>query len=280
MMIEERRSRDRFNIAVPTVVEVKDKDMIVDVLNLMSRDISKNGAFLKTTTPLPEGTSIMINMMLKINKLRELNGHGQVAMQVAAKVKRCDQYGMALCFAKHYKLVRLGLLRRTMARLKASLVTILLLITLLTVISTPEVLAENSSDLWQSGSENEITASQSFVELPDNGHFNEIDVIQHGKMNSAMLTQFGAGNNIDLLQNGHGNSTEIDQSGWGNFVDLRQSGSENYVSSYQNGGNNYSRSTQQGSDNQVIISQYGDSNAIIFLQQGHGNNAEVTQTSY
>ena len=99
----EQRSLERFDLSIPATLRVGSDSEESVSFNLLTRDISSGGAFLHTDAPLPEGTPIKMDLILPIDKLKELTGK-QAFIKVKGIVIRSESSGMAICFEPTYKI--------------------------------------------------------------------------------------------------------------------------------------------------------------------------------
>ncbi len=101
----EKRQLQRFSVALPSMIEPTGGNL--PVMSLFSRDVCAGGAFYLTDSPLPVGTPVMIKMIMKLKE----TGRSDVTnsqISVSGTVVRADASGMAVCFAKRYKIASLG----------------------------------------------------------------------------------------------------------------------------------------------------------------------------
>jgi hypothetical protein len=96
--MEERRKLERFDLTLPTTVEILDPKPGVSRTSFeyLTRDVSSGGAFLLTGHPLPIGTHVVADMVLKAENLRRSSGYPQV--KAFGYVIRTEVTGMAVCF--------------------------------------------------------------------------------------------------------------------------------------------------------------------------------------
>ena len=103
--MHEKRKLDRFDLKVPAKVEVTTSDREKEIFNLLTSDICAGGAFFHTTQPLPEGTPVKIDLILSLDKLKELKDDFKHAyIKVAGTVLRSESAGMAICFNEDYQI--------------------------------------------------------------------------------------------------------------------------------------------------------------------------------
>ncbi len=101
----EKRKLDRFNLEIPAKVEVTTLDQEKEIFDLLTSDICAGGAFFHTSQPLPEGTTVKIDLILSLGKLKELKDDFKHAhIEVAGTVLRSESAGMAICFNEDYQI--------------------------------------------------------------------------------------------------------------------------------------------------------------------------------
>lgn len=100
-VLREKRQMQRFSIALPSTIESNGKKS--PALRLVSRDVCAGGAFYPTDSPLPVGTQVMIKMIMKLGETNHSDVTGS-QISVSGTVVRADSIGMAVCFAKRYKI--------------------------------------------------------------------------------------------------------------------------------------------------------------------------------
>ncbi|MBW2091635.1 MAG: PilZ domain-containing protein [Deltaproteobacteria bacterium] len=103
MLDMERRKIERFSLELPGRVSVVDEEIIKESIELLTRDICAGGAFFYTEEPLAVGTSVRIDLVLSLEKLKKLEGK-KALIKVSGKVIRSEMKGMAICFNEDYQL--------------------------------------------------------------------------------------------------------------------------------------------------------------------------------
>lgn len=100
---KERRRLGRFRLEIPAKIEVIDSPLERKKHDLNTSNISSGGAFFHTKQPLPEGTPVKIDLILPLEKLKQLkNDHKQAYIKVTGKVLRSEIKGMAISFDQNY----------------------------------------------------------------------------------------------------------------------------------------------------------------------------------
>jgi hypothetical protein len=103
--MKERRRLERFDLTLPTTIEILDPETGVSGTSFdsLTRDVSSGGAFFLTGDPLPIGTHVMADMVLKAEHLRHPSGYPQI--KTAGLVVRAEPTGMAVRFDGQYRFV-------------------------------------------------------------------------------------------------------------------------------------------------------------------------------
>jgi hypothetical protein len=107
MNMKERRKLERFSFEVPAQIEGVIAGKGKEVLDLSTSDICAGGAFFRTTNPLPKGTRVKMELILPLDRLKELVGHKRVQVKVNGTVLRSGSTGMAICFSEDYQIMPL-----------------------------------------------------------------------------------------------------------------------------------------------------------------------------
>jgi len=104
-MVEKRRL-ERFDLSVPAKIRPVVSGRKRNVIHLLTSDVCAGGAFFHTDQPLPEGTEVRIELVLSLEKLRQLmkedSCHAHI--KVTGRVLRSESKGMAVCFDKDYEI--------------------------------------------------------------------------------------------------------------------------------------------------------------------------------
>jgi len=101
-----KRKEERFDVQAQSTVFLKDKGPQELKEDLLTTNISTGGLFLKTTYPLPIGTSLDINLVVPIDKLKKLEGD-RALIKVSGSVVRANEDGMAIRFDKECDIIAL-----------------------------------------------------------------------------------------------------------------------------------------------------------------------------
>ena len=102
---KEKRKLERFDLEIPAKIEVLQRDQMweEDILDFTTSDICSGGAFFHTSRPLPEGTEVKIDLVLPLDRLKELKEDcDQVYIRITGTVLRSESEGMAVYFNEDY----------------------------------------------------------------------------------------------------------------------------------------------------------------------------------
>jgi hypothetical protein len=93
----ENRKMERYRLSLKAKVmsaEVEDGSQSLEVL---TRDVSSCGAFFLTPTPLPVGTTVRVDLLLRIRQ-RVAQCLTRPLLKMTGSVIRCENGGMAVSF--------------------------------------------------------------------------------------------------------------------------------------------------------------------------------------
>ncbi len=107
--MEERRKLERFGLNSPARLQIIRGSGKPEKLDLTTKDISSDGAFLFAHAPIPEGANVKIDFFISLDTLRKISGEeGSVRVRVNGKVIRTNQDGIAIRFDSKYKITALS----------------------------------------------------------------------------------------------------------------------------------------------------------------------------
>ena len=99
----DRRKMERFDLKLPAKLSWAGKDKEQESIALMTNNICAGGTYLITDRPLPKGTDIKMDLILKLDRLHEFEGR-QTHIDISGFVIRTDQQGMAIRFNNKYNI--------------------------------------------------------------------------------------------------------------------------------------------------------------------------------
>lgn len=101
--MQERRREQRFDLKLPCLVTVLESGLNKDLLQIETSNISYSGAYLCTSSPLPAGTCITIEVLVRLDK-SETCAHPGSCINLNGQVLRSDAEGMAVKFDGRYQI--------------------------------------------------------------------------------------------------------------------------------------------------------------------------------
>jgi hypothetical protein len=104
--MEEKRRIERFKLKLPARVAVISQvpEQGKGIMRLETDNICSGGAFFNTSSPLPEGTQVRLDLLLDLNGLgipKRRHPH----IKVLGDVLRSESSGMAIQFDKSYQII-------------------------------------------------------------------------------------------------------------------------------------------------------------------------------
>ena len=97
VIVIEKRKVERFDLQLEAFVSFPGESSHTDVGTLITRDISMNGVFLITDTPLPVGAKVNVDMILTLGGKKKQNSQ-KAWIKASGKILRTDNQGMAVGF--------------------------------------------------------------------------------------------------------------------------------------------------------------------------------------
>ena len=102
--MDERRLLERYNLVIPTRIELINSNRESEVFEINTHNISAGGAFFKTSHKIPEGTHINMNFVLPIERLTKILGVNSF-IKIKGKIIRVNVEGIAVSFDKKYEIL-------------------------------------------------------------------------------------------------------------------------------------------------------------------------------
>ncbi len=99
----ERRKLKRFPLELPAFLSVIDESDQSEPIELVTRNICSGGAFFKTEKPLPASTNLKIDLIIPLDKLKNIKGKKSY-VEVLGSVVRTNEQGMAVRFDRKYNI--------------------------------------------------------------------------------------------------------------------------------------------------------------------------------
>lgn len=104
--MNEHRRFERFDLGLASRITVKGRKRTSgkEPLDLTTENISSGGAFFHTDQSLPEGTEVVIDIILPLERLKKMKGtHARV--NVEGVVLRAGEEGMAIRFNRNFNIL-------------------------------------------------------------------------------------------------------------------------------------------------------------------------------
>lgn len=101
--MEEKRKVERFALQIETMLHVPDDSATDTSQRLISRDISSDGVFLITNNPLPIGTRVDLDLLLRLNELNSNFKDKLINISTSGEIIRIEEGGFVVRFDKHHK---------------------------------------------------------------------------------------------------------------------------------------------------------------------------------
>ena len=101
----ERRRYERFDLTLLTMVEVLTPEGKKS-FNALSTNISAGGVHLYPRRPIPEGTSVKVNVTIQNERLKKRTG-AQGVIITEGTIVRCTSIGIAVSFGEDYQILSL-----------------------------------------------------------------------------------------------------------------------------------------------------------------------------
>ena len=102
--MEEQRRLERFNIKFPTKLEVFTSEN-KQVFNVVTRNISADGAYFRTPTPIRNNTHVRVTLSINNNILRKFKKNPSL-LKIRGIVVRSDPTGLAVRFTRKFRVIR------------------------------------------------------------------------------------------------------------------------------------------------------------------------------
>ena len=103
--MEERRKFERFDLELPTKIEMVAFGEEKQTFDLMTSDVSAGGAFFRTKKAIPRGTRVVVNLKISTEWLKSLTDR-EALIEVGGTVVRSGLEGMAIRFDKEYQFLK------------------------------------------------------------------------------------------------------------------------------------------------------------------------------
>ena len=104
--MHERRSARRFDLKLPCLICVAEEESAEEILRVETLNISTDGAYCATRTPLPNGTRMSIEVVVQRPDEADDCRDGS-CISLYGQVVRANEAGMAIRFDQQYQINRI-----------------------------------------------------------------------------------------------------------------------------------------------------------------------------
>ena len=101
---DERRKIERYDLKLQGFVSVSGAEQTKRPVYLETKDVSKNGAYFITPDPLPVGTKVDVDLILKVGDVSSAAAK-KAWIKASGAVYRIDQRGMVIRFDEDSKIL-------------------------------------------------------------------------------------------------------------------------------------------------------------------------------
>ena len=98
--MKERRKIERFTLELPAKIEIMSPE-VKQVFNLMTANISSEGAYFHMIKPIKKDTYVKVTIRLNIELVKSLTGYEGI-LKTIGKVIRSNGRGMAIAFEQDF----------------------------------------------------------------------------------------------------------------------------------------------------------------------------------
>ena len=100
---DDKRKLERFKLQLLSHITVHGQDKDIKKIKLLTQDVCSGGAFFKTKNPLAVGTEVDLDLILKIDRFKEVTGNSAL-VNLSGKIIRTHHNGMAICFDDNFQI--------------------------------------------------------------------------------------------------------------------------------------------------------------------------------
>ena len=98
-----KRTMERYDLKLAAKLAYEHEDGKQSFLKMMTKNICSGGALLETSSTLPLGTEVKLDLDLPLERFKNLDTQ-KAHIAVSGEVIRSDKNGLAICFDKHYRI--------------------------------------------------------------------------------------------------------------------------------------------------------------------------------
>jgi len=99
----EKRQLERFKLQLLSNISVRGKDKDIKTIKALTQDVCSGGAFFKTPDTLSVGTQVDLDLIIKIDRLKDIIGNSAL-VNLTGTIIRAHKEGMAICFDEDFKI--------------------------------------------------------------------------------------------------------------------------------------------------------------------------------
>lgn len=103
MKPSERRQLERFKLQLLSHITIRGKDKDIKTIKLLTQDVCSGGAFFKTSDPMSVGTQVDLDLVIKIDRLKDITGDSAL-VNLTGTIIRTHKEGMAICFDENFQI--------------------------------------------------------------------------------------------------------------------------------------------------------------------------------
>jgi hypothetical protein len=98
-----KRTMERYDLKMPANLTFEGEAGKQSFLKMMTKNICSGGALLETSSSLPLGTEVKIDLVLPLEQFKNLDAP-KAHIAVSGEVIRSGKSGLAICFNEHFRI--------------------------------------------------------------------------------------------------------------------------------------------------------------------------------
>ncbi len=104
--MDNKRKFERYDISAPARLEILEPEEMKDRMLLKSHDLSAGGVFIKTSRPIPEGSTVKMEFLLRLPEPDAKSSSPRATVIiVTGRIVRSTDEGMAILFNDDYDII-------------------------------------------------------------------------------------------------------------------------------------------------------------------------------
>ena len=108
VMEKERREMERFDLGLFPRIQVQSGERAPEVMERVTENVCAGGAYFNTSDPFSLETRVSLYMTLEVPVQKNRSSNHLTRIEIAGKVIRSEERGMAIQFNNGYKILPLG----------------------------------------------------------------------------------------------------------------------------------------------------------------------------